>query len=741
MKTTTPLLIIYLTASGLVSGAAFAEEQTAADPAAEDTEAAADVQPAADKPVEKKTEHDPEHKSLTEEGEPIVPVAFISQPVLSKIELGIGYVSDDAYKFGRYNGLQSKGAFVLGNIKAREFYEDGRFWSVRGTNLGLESRYLRLEGGSQGSYKLFLEYDELPNYKSNTAKSPFIGIGSDNLSLPAGFDINNLDASLGSFDVQTKRERIGAGAIFVPVEHWQFDVDFSHENKKGVDITGAAIASSSSQIVGNTSTSLLPEPIDYDTDKVNATLRYDGHGGQLDLSYNMSIFDNANNSLTWDNPFNPTTSAGSMSLAPDNEFHQLSISGGYYLPWRSHLTGLISMGRMTQNQDFQAYTINPAATPSALPRESLDGEVWLTTAQLKLSTRPLDKLRLSAELRYNERDNKTPVETYDYVRLDSTSLRTATNNPYSYENNRFNLNANYRFNAITSLRGGYKYNEMKRSYTNAERENTKEDTFFAKWKVKPHSTVDVALLAETSTRDGSDYNTLPNENPAMRKYNMADRERRKYGASIDFMATEKLFLSARADYNKDDYSDSVIGLTEAIQPVYTVDFSYQPAHNITTYGYYTHETIESSQAGQSVAGPPLPSGTPNWEADFNDTFDTIGIGAKLTELGKWDVGADIVQSKSSGNIEIKDLANPGTENPFPDTKTALTSFKIWTSYNASKQLSYKLGYWFERYSADNWAIDGLQAYNPGTVANALLLGNETLDYNVHVVTASASYRF
>lgn len=741
MKRKTSLLIIYLATSGLAAGAAFAEEQTAPDKPVEDAATAADAQPAADKPAEKKIEHDPEHKSLTEEGELLVPVAFISQPVLSKVELGIGYVSDDAYKFGRYNGLQSKGAFVLGNIKARQFYDDGRFWSVRGNNLGLESRYLRLEGGSQGSYKLFLEYDELPNYKNNTAKSPFTGIGSDNLALPSGFDINNLDASLGGFDIQTKRERIGVGAIFVPVEHWQFDVDFSHENKKGVDITGAAIASSSQQIVGNTSTSLLPEPIDYDTDKVNATLRYDGHGGQLDLSYHMSIFDNANNSLTWDNPFNPTASAGSMSLAPDNEFHQLSLSGGYYLPYRSHLTGLISMGRMTQNQDFQAYTINPAASPSDLPRNSLDGEAWLTTAQLKLSTRPLDKLRLSAELRYNERDNKTPVETYDYVRLDSTSFRTATNNPYSYKNNRFNLNANYRFNAITSLRGGYKYNEMKRSYTNAERENTKEDTFFAKWKVKPHSTVDVALLAETSTRDGSEYNTLPNENPAMRKYNMADRDRKKYGASIDFMATEKLFLSARADYNIDEYNNSTIGLTEATQPVYTLDFSYQPAHNITTYGYYTYETIESSQAGHSVSGPSADVSTANWEADFNDTFDTIGIGAKLTELGKWAMGADIVQSKSRGTIDMKDLLNPGTEGQFPDTKTSLTSIKIWTSYDVSKQLSYKLGYWFEKYSADNWAIDGLQAYDPAVVANALLLGGETLDYNTHVVTASANYRF
>ena len=706
MKRKTLPLIIYLTASGLMSGlasgVAFAEDS-----------------------------------SSSEEEEPLVPEEFISKPILNDIELGLGYVSDDAYRFGRYNGMQTQGAFIIGDIKIREFDEDGRFWSVRGTNLGLESRYLRLEGGVQGSHKFFLEYDELPNYKNNTVLTPFTGIGSNILTLPSGFDINtNLDANLNSFELETRRRRAKVGAMFVPKEHWQFDIDFSHENKQGVDATGAAIhtnTDSSKGNIGNTTTSLLPEPIDQDTDIVNATLRYAGDDGQVDLKYQMSLFDNNNDSLTWQDPFNPVA-AGSMSLAPDNEFHQLSLTGAYTLPYKSHLTGLISMGRMTQNQDFQPYTVG--GTPPAT--SSLNGEVWLTNAQLKLTSRPVSRLRLNAELRYNERDNQTPVNTYDYVVLDSDSFTgSATNRPYSYKNNRVKLDANYRFNAITSLRGGYKYNEMKRSYTNAEREDTQENTLFAKWKIKAHSTVDLALYGEASSRDGSEYNTPPNENLAMRKYNLADRDRSKVGATIDYMATDKLFLSARADYNQDDYTNSAIGLTEAIQPVYTVDFSYQARNNITTYGYYTYENIQSSQAGADVS--PL-SSTVGWEADFDDTFDTAGVGVKWTDLGKWDIGADIVYSKSSGASEMKDLVNPGTEDQYPDTKTELTSVKLWTSYNHSKQLSYKLGYRFEDYSEINWN-NGLQPYDPTAAANILLLGNEALDYNVHVITASASYKF
>ena len=747
MKTKISLLIIYLAASGvasgLVSGAAFAEDRPAeATPAVE--------QPAEKQPLENKSLEDSataeeksiaEDKSLSEEGKPLVPEELISTPVLSEIELGLGYISDDAYRFGRYNGMQAQGAFVVGDIKIREFTEDGRFWSFRGTNPGLESRYLLLQGGVQGSHKFFLQYDELPNYNDNTVKTPFTGIGGSDLELPAGFDIGNLDTELNSFELKTKRERVKAGAMFVPKQHWQFDIDFSHENKQGVDAIGAAIADGATQVVGNTTTSLLPEPIDQDTDLVNATLSYAGDKAQAEIKYHMSLFNNNYDSLSWDNPHllpaDTAPAAGSMSLAPDNEFHQISLNGAYTLPYKSRLTGLISMGRMTQNQDFQPYTSNTAVTPSEdLPRNSLDGEVWLTTAQLKLASRPLNKLRVNAELRYNERDNQTPVDSYSYVVLDSyPSGITVSNRPYSYKNNRINLDANYRFNAITSLRGGYKYNEMKRSYSDAERAKTEENTLFAKWKIKANATVDVALYGEAGKRDGDEYQPLATENPAMRKYHLADRDRTKTSAIIDFMATDKLLLSARFDYSKDDYTDSVIGLTEATQPVYTVDFSYQPRHNINTYGYYTCEKIKSSQLGYMTAP------ATDWQAEFEDTFDTIGIGATWSGLGKWDIGADIVHSKSSGTSDMTNLDNPGTEGQYPETRTELTSVKLWTSYRYTKQLSYKLGLWYEDYSADNWAVDGLVPYDPLTVPGTLLLGNETLDYDVYVVTVSASYRY
>jgi len=696
----------------------------------------------------------PAHAEDEEEDGP-VSAEYISEPIKSNIDLGIGYVSDDAYRFGRYNGLQTKGPFLVGDIDAKRFFDDGRFYKVRGTRLGLESRYLRLDGGKQGKYKVFLLWDELPYYIDNTVRTPYQGIGGTNLTLPPGFDIdNNLDANLNQFELKTKRERIGVGASFIPKERWQFDVDASHETKKGVKGTGSVLGTGGAGLIGNSAISFLPQPVDYETDKVNAKLFYTANSGQLELAYHASLFNNANESLTWENPFAPTTSFGRMSLAPDNEFHQISLNGGYNLPYKSRLTGVLSTGRMTQNQGFLPYSVD--STTADLPRTSLDGEAWLTTAQLKLSSAPMTRLRLNAELRYNERDNDTPVSTYNYVIIDSGQTATAENAPYSYENSRVNLNAKYRFNAKSSLRGGYKYDKMKRE--NSQRAKTEENTLFAKWKIKPSSHVDVELYGETGSRDGSDFIIPTGTNPALRKYNLADRDRTMVGAALDYLATERLYLHARADYNKNDYTNTVIGLTESTHPVVTLDFTYQVRDNISTYGYYTYETIESSQNGAvvTIAAPPTP-GTPGgpgtaplptasattatWQADFDDQFDTIGVGAEWSDLGQWDIGADIVYSQSTGKIDMKDFQNPGTESQYPDNNTELTSIKLWTDYNYSKKLVYKFSYWYEKYSEDNWAIDGWSAYDPAAVQNTLLFGNETLDYDVHVISASASYRY
>jgi MtrB/PioB family decaheme-associated outer membrane protein len=652
-------------------------------------------------------------------------------------ELGVGYVSDDAYRFGRYTGLQDEGPYAVGEITARGYRSDGGYWRARGTDLGLDSRYLRVEGGWQGRQEYFIEYAELPNNDSDSARTPFQDVGNANLTLPAGFDIDqNLEAALHPFEIETNRTRLGLGAGFITRSPWTVDISYHRDSKEGTGRIGGASSVGGNPGAGllvNTTATLLPEPVNYETNLVDVTLHYVKNKAQLDLAYHMSLFQNDDRALTWQNPFSPA-STSSQALAPDNELHRLTLTGGYLLPYKSRVTGVLSVGRMTQNENFEPYAFVPGPGGADLPRDSLDGEVWLTTAHLKLLSRPQRKLRLDAALRYDERNSDTPVDTYEFVGRGPIGTQPVANNPLSFKRYQADLGANYRIRSDMSLRGDYKYDRMSRDYQDEERDRTEENTLSAKWKLQPHATVDLALYAEAGRRDGSNYRVPEGENPALRKYYLADRDRTRVGTSVDYLPSDTLSIAAGAAYTEDDYRNSDVGLTEATQPTYTLEVSYRPRQDTTTYASFTREDIRSRQAG-SEAGTSFP----DWKADFDDTVNTYGAGARITGIGaKWDVGADLVYTDSSGDIDMKNLVPGGEVTPYPDLKTELTSVKLWTLYHYRKDLALRLTYWYEKYSADNWALDGVQE---NSVPGLLLFGEDTQDYDVHAVSASALFQF
>lgn len=68
------------------------------------------------------------------------------------VDLGIGYVSEDSFKFGEYTGLYEKGAFFIGDAALSSRGENANYLNVDASNLGLDSRSLGVEGGKQGTY-------------------------------------------------------------------------------------------------------------------------------------------------------------------------------------------------------------------------------------------------------------------------------------------------------------------------------------------------------------------------------------------------------------------------------------------------------------------------------------------------------------------------------------------------------------------------------------------------------------
>ncbi|MGD8618195.1 MAG: MtrB/PioB family outer membrane beta-barrel protein, partial [Gammaproteobacteria bacterium] len=229
-----------------------------------------------------------------------------------EVEGGAGYVSDNSYKFGEYNGLQDDGAYLIGNATARYRDENAGYLDLRLRDPALDTRSLDIDGGRQGSYRLFLDYDEIPHYISDSARTPYGGSGKENLRLPSNWDnagttagMTELDASLQDANLKTKRKRLGVGVSIIPARKWETAVKVQHEVKDGQMATAGSFFFDAAQLV---------EPIDYVTDQVEVSATYTTRKWQSRLAYYGSFFNNHKDSLTWDNAYSGVE-RGQLALA------------------------------------------------------------------------------------------------------------------------------------------------------------------------------------------------------------------------------------------------------------------------------------------------------------------------------------------------------------------------------------------------------------------------------------------
>lgn len=662
------------------------------------------------------------------------------------LDAGVGYVSQDSFKFGEYTGLNKKGGFFIGDGSVRFRGEDGAYWNANATNLGLSSRSLDAEGGTQGKYKLLFKYDEIPHYLSKVL-TPFNGSGGSSLTLPAAFPIPSTFATTGAMplagtvqqvDLVTDRKRLGVGGSWIPVRNWEYAVNFRHETREGTKRTAGSFFFNSAQLV---------EPVDYVTDQVDASASYRGGKLQAKFAYYGSNFRNSNDSLTWQNPFTVPAFFGAvgrfgqLALPPDNQFHQLLASAGYDFSTRTRFTADISVGRMTQNEGFLPFTpsANVFIPPlPAVPSSSLNGRAATLDANLKVTSAVTDKLRLNASYTHNNRDNQTPQATYTLVSTDLFATPTLrTNLPYSFTRDKLKFNGDYRFSALTKASAGIDHDTTKRTFQEADK--TSEDTFWGKITSRALDKVDLTFKLARGERRNSGYlpvsqivvpDPIATENPLLRKYNMANRTRDTAGLRADFAVTESVNLGVGLDMSNDKYRDSTIGLISGRDYSLNGDLNVVVTEQTSLHLFANHQEIESRQAGSGTFSDP------DWSGEIKDRIDFIGVGVKHAAIkDKLDLGADYVISRARSRITvIAGAADPA----FPNITTTLDSVKLYAAYRLKDNVSLRVDFWHERFDSRNWMLDGV---TPNTIPNVLTFGEVAPRYRLNVIRLAVRYKF
>ena len=650
-------------------------------------------------------------------------------------EAGVTSVSDDSAYFGDAAGYDEEGEYL--NIDGEGSYQTDNHqirWALE--DLALDSRYATLSGGRQGSYDYYLSYREIPRHVFDTTNTIFEQSSADTLSVPSGWvtapltsGFTELNSSLVSRNIESDRKSFAMGGRYLLSDRFRISADVRRQKRDGTDIFAGSYF---------TQSSLLPAPIDFETDEVDFDVRYAGDNGFLTLAYYASMFDNSSSELRWDNPFTsvPGAEQAALSRSPDNTFHQITLSGNYrFAPFNTVVAFSGAFGSIEQDEEFLPYTTNPNVVTTPLPRTQLNGDVDTTSYAFNVTSKPHRKARVKLAYRYDERDNQTPQMQWSRVIADRfNSGEIETNIPYSYERSRLNLSGHFDLFKTVRVSGGYERSTYDRDFQEVAEQT--EDSGWGRVRWRPNAFIEVSARGGAAERDVERYDEAfaasLGQNPLMRKYNLAYRYR-QFG-ELTFAASLRerpLSLTINALYANDDYQKSQLGLLEGDDLRVAADLSWSFSDTASMYLNAGYENIESLQAGSEQFS------TPDWQASNTDDFNTAGVGFRINQIAdKIDLQLDYIRSEGSSEIALTS-ASAGLSQ-FPDLESTLDSLRIRLSYRVSERLELALRLRYESFMAEDWALEGV---GPATIPVILTLGANPYDYDVFMFGLGFRYLF
>jgi MtrB/PioB family decaheme-associated outer membrane protein len=737
------------------------------------------------------------------------------------VEIGAAYVNHTSNKFGEYSGMNDKGAYAVGNfsVKGGDGYGPGEGttrWSVTGSNLGLDSRELSGSISKQGQWSLGAGYDELQHNTTDGYQTPYLGkMGGNNFNLPASFAGNTANtnlltaAQLATFDEKDvnntrKNSSFNAGYIFSP--EWKMTFDYNNLKQTGAklmafgsDATLGTLGSAGFSYTtnGGQKVSILPNPTDYTTDTVNLALDWTGEKAHLTVAYFGSYFRNhKDNGVTWETfSTNATHQFNTMTSAPDNELHQLNLSGGYRFSPKTKLTGSFSYGRNTQDTNFintnLMFDATPLASRIALPVNSLDGKVITTHADLKLVDQTTKDLKLSGSIKYDKRNNKTDSNIYDFYAINGVGDRaTYPNTPYTLSKTQYEVAGDYRLGKNNKLLFAYNHDAIKRScddyavgvgypagagcLVNTE---TKEDKFSLGYKLKVLEGVDfsagyvfsdrntdydeTAITAKISIRGGTNIATgVQGTVKGLNGGNYlgfhplydASRDQHLIKLGVTWDANDKLSLGVNGRYADDNYTEATYGAQDGKSWNLNLDASYNYADDGSVFAFISQDYRDRDV--KHVNRSNLTTNAYLWRDRLEDESTTYGLGFKQSGLmgGKLDLKGDASYSdaKSKYSTDLFYTFPGGTTTAAtcaaalscgsaPDVKNKLTQIKLTGTYAVDKQSKVAVGYLYQKLASTDYFYNG---YQTGTTPTGLMPTNQNAgDYSVNVVAVSYIYSF
>lgn len=492
-------------------------------------------------------------------------------------------------------------------------------------------------------------------------------------------------------------------------------------------------------------------PIDTRTTDFRTGAEWVNRRGSLRIDYLASSFSNQIETLVWDNPWKLTdTPAGSLSSQgrssfwPSSSTQGVTTSAAIKLPGESRLTGNVAVNVLSQDAILEPFTINTAVPAIALPRATTEGKADTMAMNFTLASRPAPRVWLNARYRYYDFDNRTPpFDATSRVRFDQTVSAGEVSVPLSSTRQSVDLDASYSLLPSTSLRVGYGREDVSRNHRIFE--TTVDDVYRASVDATAVGWLSVRGLFERSARRGSGFEAELlqefGEQPGMRHYDIADRDRNRVTALVQATPTSSLGLSASVAAGKDDYLGAQFGLRNNTNRLYSLSADFTPRREVLVGIAYTRETFAALQNSRTANRAQFEDPTRDWSIDSDDRVHSAEAYLDLLRLlprTEVQLGYTLSRSRATYIHGVPAGSTIAAPSPLPPVINELQSGTADLRYFVTTRLALGMTYWYDDYRVTDFAA-GPETLNRLDTPGTLLLGALYRPYRAHRVWWRLAY--
>lgn len=642
-------------------------------------------------------------------------------------------ISGDEARFQRFRDL-GDGALLDRFRFGRE--GDGWLLQLSADHAGRFDQRYTAEFNHNGRMKIAFQWDQVPLFISRDTRTLFSTEAPGVLRIADSIQQGIQSGQLGladvvsqaqRFDTKSRRDVARLNIVFSPTRDVDVKLALTNTLREGTMPLGTLFSTSNAVE--------LMAPIDTRTTDLASGVEWTGRQGSLRVGYTGSWFDTRVSTLVWDNPLALTDSAttpsqGRYALAPDSTLHAVTTAGALKLPAHSRVTGSVSVGAWRQNDALLPFTINTAIAPIPLDRSTADAKARTLAMNYTVTSRPRPYVWLNARFRYYDFDNRTPeFHVLQYVRHDqSLGVRPREGTEaLSYTRHNFDVDTSLTPLPFSAIRVGYGRDWTDRTHRIFER--TTEDTVRASLDSTKPGWLTARAIVERSRRTGAGFDeealTVVGEQPAMRHFDIADRDRNRVTGLVQITPTSVIGLSASAAVGHDDYRNSGFGLRDNKSRMYSMTFDVTPGEAIAAGLSYAVERYTALQNSRNAApGAQFVDPTRDWATDSADKVHTVTTNFDLPRLprrSELHLAYDVTRSRATYvyRLPIGSTLAAGEQLPpvLNELQTGTADFRI----AMTDRLAIGFTYWYERYDVEDFQL-GPARVDPLNQPGSLLLG-------------------